>query len=351
MTSATATQPQLASFEINVNGSPLPLEVAAQVVNIKVDEDVAVPSMFTIELGALDDSEPEIPLLDDEQFAIANEVEIKLGYGEDVATLLKGEIASLEPEFHFNHGPRLTVRGYDRRYLLQRGRKTRTFVQKKDSDIVDQIAQESGLQADVVDSEVTHDYIIQANQTDLEFLQSRARQIRYEVIADDRTLLFRPVGNDGSAAFTISLEDDLLDFYPRLSSLGLAHEVLVRGWNVEEKTAIVGQAGAGDVVSTMGGDNSGADLAEDAAWRVGDRPITTQAEADQLAQAQLNWSALSLIRGEGTCRGRTDLRAGTVLEMSGLGRQFSGQYYVTTTRHCYSAGGYHTYFTVRRSGV
>ena len=62
--------------------------------------------------------------------------------------------------------------------------------------------------------------------------------------------------------------------------------------------------------------------------------------------------ALAYISGEGLCIGRTDLRAGKVIKIEGLGRRFSGLYYVTATRHTYTpAAGYRTAITVKRNAT
>lgn len=56
--------------------------------------------------------------------------------------------------------------------------------------------------------------------------------------------------------------------------------------------------------------------------------------------------------GEGVCDGRTDLRAGTVVKIEGLGERFSGLYYVTSTTHSYTLKyGYRMAFTVRRNAT
>ena len=149
------------------------------------------------------------------------------------------------------------MRGYDRSHRLHKGRKTRTFLQQKDSEIAEQIAGEVGLTGEVVDSKVTHDYVLQANQSDMDFLQERARRLQYEVVVEDKTLHFRPVGNAESELLTITLDDDLLEFSPRLSAMRQVSEVAVRGWDPKEKKEIVGQAKIGDEVSTMGGNTSG----------------------------------------------------------------------------------------------
>jgi phage protein D len=131
-------------------------------------------------------------------------------------------------------------------------------------------------------------------------------------------------------------------------------EVTVRSWSPKDKKELVGQAKAGDEVSTMGGQESGAALAESAFGAAVEllhaSPVATQAEADQLAKARLNDLVLDLISGEGVCWGRTDLRAGKVIKIEGVGQRFSGQYYVTVAIHRYSPqGGYRTHFTVRRN--
>lgn len=354
---ANRESPLVPNFEIIINGSPLPVEAKLHVISLTVDHDLDLPGMFTLELTGSDSQEEETTWIDDEDlFAVGNVLEVKLGYANNLETMIIGEITGIEPEFTFDRLPSLTVRGYDRRHRLQRGRKTQTFIQQKDSDIAAKIAQDAGLTAQVEDSQVVHDYILQAEQTDIEFLQQRAKRINYEVVVEDRTLLFRPVANAQSEILTLSFDDDLREFYPRLSSMGQVSELSVRGWNPKEKQEIVGEARVGDEVSTMGGQNSGAALVEDAfgtaVAKLSDRPILTQAEADQLAKARFNQLALTLITGEGVCWGRTDLRPGKVIKIEGLGRRFNGQYYVTATVHHYQAqSGYRTHFSVRRNAT
>lgn len=346
----------LPSFDVLINGSPLPVDATTHVISITVDSDVNLPGMFTMTFTGLNEQAGAIAWLDDQKlFGIGNVVEVKLGYVDHLTTLIVGEITGLEPEFTCNSLPSFLVRGYDRRHRLQRGRKVRTFVQQRDSDIAAQIASEVGLTAETRDSEVVHDYVLQANQSDWEFLQTRASQIQYEVVVENKTLFFRPVGNAESEALTLTLENGLLEFYPRLSSMGVVSEVTVRGWNPKDKTELVGQAKTGDEVSTMAGEKSGAAIAESAfstaVGRVSDCPIMNQAEADQIAKARFNQGVLEFITGEGVCLGNTNLQSGKLIKIDGIGKRFSGQYYVTSASHRYGSRGYYTHFTVRRNAL
>jgi len=343
-------------FRIRVNGSDLPTEAAADVTAVQVHEDVDAASMFTIHMVNWNDTTLSITWSDDDLFSEGNEVEIEMGYVDNTEKLIGGEITGLEPEFCIDNSPMLTVRGYDRRHRLARGRFTRSFTQVKDSDIAGTIASEVGLSAEVDNTGVTLDYVLQHNQTDLEFLRDRARRHGYEVLVEDKTLRFRARQHTTGEVLTLTYEDDILEFYPCLSTMGQVGKVVVRGWNPQDKAALVSEVAAGAESTTMGGSQSGPQAAEDAfkpsPMAIVDRPVFSQAEADGMAQGRFDEMALAYISGEGVCVGRTDLRAGTVIDMQGLGQRFSGLYYLTSVTHSYSPSrGYRTAFSVRRNAT
>jgi phage protein D len=347
--------PLVPQIDVLINGSPVSAAVLRYVEDVVVDDSVELPSMFAFAMTSSDAQEKESPWVDNEDlFSVGNVVEIKIGEQDKLTSLITGEITALEPEFVTSRLPLLYVRGYDRRHRLQRGRRTRSFLQKKDSDIADQVGREAGLSVTATDSGNMLDYVLQANQTDWEFLCERARLIRYEVMVDDKTLVFQPVANNKSEILTLDMANDLLEFYPRLSSAGQATEVKVQSWSVKDKKLLLGDSRAGDEVSSMGGQSSGAAIADKAFGAaievVIDRPVGAQAEADQLAKARFNELVLELVTGEGLCRGRTDLRAGKVIKIDGVGKRFGGPYYVASAIHRYTAAtGYVTEFSVRRN--
>jgi phage protein D len=356
MADSNGTSQLVPTFKVLINGSELSPQAQADVIEVAVHEDVSVPSMFVLRLKNWDMIRLTVTWADDELFAVGNEVEVQMGYVDQVETLLIGEVTGLEPEFHAGEPPMVTVRGYDRRHRLMRGRKTRSFTGVKDSDIASQIANERGLTPDATDTAVTLDYVLQHNQTDMEFLQHRAARIGYEVVVEDKTLRFRPHQHTGSEVLTLARDTEILEFYPRLTTLNQVGQMAVRGWNIKDKKPIVGQAGTGDESTTMGGTTSGPAAVSDAFGQSSaisvDHPVFSQAEADQMAVGRLNEMALAYISGEGMSIGRTNLRAGVIVQMQGLGERFSGRYYIMATVHSYTPErGYRTAFTVRRNAT
>jgi phage protein D len=343
-------------FRIEVNGSPLPNGAAADVISIHVLEDVDATSMFAITLSGWDSVEMKVKWMDDALFREGNPVRIQIGYRDHLQVIFSGEITGLEPDFPEARPPTLTVRGYDRRHRMMRQRKTRSFANLKDSDIASQLANGCGLKPEVEDSKVVLPYVLQHNQTDLEFLLARARRIDYEVVVEDKSLMFRPRKIRNSATLTLRRDVGLLEFRPRMTTMGQVQEFVVQGWNAKDKKEIVARSAAGSEPTLMGGATSGPSTVQQlfsntgATWT--SMPVQSQEEADQMARQWLSGAALGYIRAEGTCIGDPGLRAGTVVKVEGIGNRFSGLYYLCSVEHRYSMRkGYRTGFSARRNAT
>lgn len=339
--------------EVRINGARLSEAMAATLTAVTVSEDVDAPGMFTLEFVAWDLARGRLRWIDDDRFALKNAVEISLGYGNQLQKVIEGEITGLEPEFSLDSEPLLVVRGHDLRHRLLRGTKTRTFVKMKDSAIASKIATEQGITGQVEDTKVTLDYVLQHSQTDWEFLKSRADRLGYEIAMEGKTLHFRSHPLDKPKVLTLTREDDLIFFSPRLSSLNQVKQVEVRGWLPKEKKGTLAKTAAGREAS-MGGSNSGPKAAAKAfgasSYTVVNQLVGSKAEADEIALGQLNQIAIGYITGEGSCLGDSRIRAGKVIEITGVGKKFSGLYYVTATNHRYLQDrGYRTQFTVGRN--
>jgi phage protein D len=348
-------QSDLPDFTFRVNGAEAPFGARSDVRSVTVQEDLEALSMFSLVLYNWDDDRLRVSWSDSKLFAIGNEVELSLGYVDDLARVMLGEITSIEPAFTSDEPPTVTVRGYDYRHRLGRGRKTRTFARMKDSAIASQVAREAGLRAQAHDTRVMLPHVMQSNQTDWQFLRQRAHLIGYEVYVRDKVLYFQPPEGDAEPAMRLSLGQDIAEFTARLSSLAQIDQVTVRGWDVSKKDVIVGSAGVGQE-PRMGGRASGPRTAQRAFGKAGvssvDLPVHSKAEADQIARGRFTAAAMTYVQGDVIATGHPRLRAGTVVEILGAGENFSGPYYVTSVTHEMTPEqGYRTSFTVRRTAT
>jgi phage protein D len=342
-------------FRIEIDGREVPEALRADLVNVRILADVETAGMCAISLECWDSVEMKVKWIDDDLFREGKGIVVHMGYRDQVTELFNGEISGLEPEFHTSEAPLLTVRGFDRRHRLMKQKKSKSYMKMKDSDIASQIASDAGLAAKVDDTKVTFDHVFQHNQTDLEFLQQRAERLGYEVLVDAKTLHFRSRVVTGTETLVLRREIELLEFYPRSTTMNQVADVTVRGWDPRQKKEVVGKSRPGDVRGRMGATTGPAAMQrsfQGAATLQVRSPVSSQAEADAMAAGLMKEIALAHVTGDGVCIGSPELRPGKLVKIEGIGQRFSGLYYVTAVEHSYLRGrGYRTAFSFKRSAT
>jgi uncharacterized protein len=291
----------LPEIKVQIDYSALSPEMAASLNTVTVSEDLEAPAMFALKFISHELVSGAVKWADDSLFEASSAVRIQLGYQAPLETVISGEITGLEPEFYRDQASALIVRGYSLSHRLTRGRKTRTFTNMSARGIAGKIAREHGLSAEGEPSKLQMEYISQSNQTDLEFLHSLAKRIGYEVFVEDKTLYFRSPKNDKAKVLTLSFDNDLIEFLPRLSTMGLTGDVEFRSWSSKKKQVFSSKVSVGKentVMGSMSGPNKVNKAFAKATIVIADEPVFTQEQADAIALAQFNIMALSYITGE-----------------------------------------------------
>jgi phage protein D len=342
----------VANFKLVLNGSELSEDLLSAVEGIVLEDEINLPSMFTIKFNIVDFENGAWRGIELDTFKPGDVTGVFMGIDAS-EEMMTGEITALD--LTFGEYSFMEIRGYDRLHKLRFGTKRRSFKDMKDSDIASSIASEVGLTPQVDDSVTVNPYIFQNNQTNYEFLLERAKRIGYEMLADDKTFIFRKSQEDKSSELTLEYDIDLQSFSVQLKTLTEGSEVEVRAWDVKNKKEIASTASKGSEITTMAGKESGFEISEGAfgasSVSVVDDVIVDSADADSLAKARYNTILKEFITGEGKCSGNPNIRAGKTIEIKGIGERFSGAYYVISTTHSIDDAGYTTTFKVRRTGI
>jgi len=334
-------------FKLYIDGQKVSDAVKGMVAEITVDQSVHMPHMFTIRLY-----DPQLKMLDQGPFDLTKVVKITASdSANQPTTLIEGEVTALEPIFGQDMVAELIVRGYDRTHRLYRETKSRAFLNKKDSDLAQELGQEANLSVVVDPTSTVYDHIFQHNQTNLAFLMQRAWRIGYDCYLNEGTLHFCKPKNSGSS-LTLTWGDDLLSFRPRVTLAEQVDEVIVRGWDIEKQEAIVGKASDGhlypDIKESQNGAAWGGEFGNGKVVLV-NYPVVSQAEADTLANARLDEASGAFILAEGEALRRPDLKAGQMVALKLLGKRLSGRYLITSVTHSYTPEGFYSRFSVRGS--
>lgn len=332
---------EVGEIDVRVNGAILPPKLLTALIDVEIQEDLQGPAACRLLFFAWNDDKADEFRVDDALFDVGNAVEIKLGDHNRMVTVIKAEIVALEFDLTRNQTARFSVRAYDRSHRLRRGTHQRTYTNMKESDIAAKIADQNGLSAKVEDSREKLEYVLQDNQTDYDFLQDRAARIDYEMIVDDKNLVFRP--RRGKKTIKIDAQHDLTELSAHLRAADQVGAVEVRGWDPKSKKTIVGKSSNARKSPT--GTNGDGPFGK-ATLVIVDREVSKQDEADHLARAEFERRARRSMGIEGHCLGRADLRAGVVVDIESVGKRFGGTYRLTSVMHRFSAkGGFQTTFS------
>ena len=344
-------QEHLSLVIIKVNGKTVKQEIMDKVEDIVLDLSLVLPDMLAIHFRDSEDKTiGRFELMDSDTFKIGADVEISMQEaGANKATaLMKGEITAIEPEFLAGKIASFTVRGYDKSHRLHRKKQTKTYQQTTDSQLAEQIASDLGLRCTVDNTSQQYNYVLQDNQTAMEFLQDRAWRVGYYAYAKDGQLYFVKQPKNGS---TVDLEwgENLIDFQARLTIAEQVSEVEVHGWDPDTKQAIVGKvtspAGTVKVEGKLGSSVAQTAFSKSEDY-ISDQPVRTSAEAKSLAQSIHNRRGDAFFTAEGTCEGNPKIKAGTQVKIIGMGKRFSGTYCVSRAVHRYGKSGYKTHFEI-----
>jgi len=267
-------------------------------------------------------------------------------------------VTTLEHEFGPD-GSVAVVRGYDVSHRLSRGRRTASYNDVTDADIVRQVARRAGVDVGTVDDGgPTHDHVAQLNATDWDFLTARGRETGHEVAVQGGRLHWRrPASADDAPdavegmdpppeRVQLTLGTNLLSLRPRVSAADQVPDVVVRGWDPAAKAAVVGRATPAAPEARAGADP--ADLARTfdvPTHTVVDRPVSDQRVADRTAAACAEALASAHAEADGVALGDPRLVAGAAVVVAMAGWPYDGKYVVTAARHVFDSTGYRTHLT------
>jgi len=384
-------------FEVRIEGAGLPRNVLRDVVQVTYKDNIKEIDSVELTINNWDADTRRFKYVGDESAAdlrgstkdstrirlfdpCNKQVELWMGYAGDLRLMMRGTFTTLEPSFTSGGPPTLTVRGLNVLHQLRRKQYSTTWGDKRDSDIAKEIAtlidKDLGrnhkrfplpivINDNARNLEDPLPYVAQKNQYDIDFLLTRAQRLGYVVYVreadaqsanpDERKahLYFGP--SDGRLPGTRDVEfklrwgASLTEFKPTLTTANQVKSVTVNGWDPSKKMAISVRATLDDKELNVNRDlHELLNVCDPRDELVVDKPVHSEKEAKQLAQAILKDRQKEMVKASGTTIGLCDLRAGRKVQIEGLGARFNGTYFITASTHTLNDSGYVTRFDARR---
>jgi uncharacterized protein len=284
------------------------------------------------------------------------ELKIEMGAGDAAGTVFDGRITALEGRFSDARAAELLVLAEDRLQDLRMTRRTRTFEDVTDADVINRIAAAHGLRADVDVSGPTHRIVAQVNQSDLALARERARAVAAELWVEDGTLRARTRTARAGGSLRLTYGGGLREFVVTADLAEQASGFRVAGWDATGKQAVAHRATASILSVELAGGTAGASVLESALGAREQQVVhalaVSDAEARALAEAMYARMARRFVVGNGVADGDARLRVGAELELHRIGSLFDGVYRVTRVRHTFDPEhGFRTAFSVERPAL
>ena len=355
-------------FQVKIEGQPTGQDVIHDILQVSYKDSIKEIDSFEITINNWDAAERAFKYSDSDLFNPGQKLDLWMGYfGKDsLRLMIKGEITALRPAFPASGGSTLAISGLNVLHKLLKEQKSYAYVDMTDAEIARTIGTRLAVKIEPEGAlaDQKYVYVFQDSQYDLVFLMERGRRIGYAIFVEERgengqaketVLKFKPSDNVRNITYELVYGNSLIEFKPDLSTANQVGEVTVQGWDALNKKKIEYTAKRSDIV-TKGVGQQGNQAAIDKSFKdrrevFATKTFESEAEAKTVAVQTLEEIAKNMLKGNGSTVGLPDLRAGSVVQIKGLGKRFSGRYFVTGTTHSIGDSGYTTQFECRREEI
>ncbi len=378
-----AQYPQLApQFNVQIGGGNLPAEMRGSVASITYTEGMEGSHSVEITLA-----NQNLQFLDDPLLTVDQGVKLFIGYAPDpLEQVFVGEITGVEPSFPNGAMPMIRVTAHDFLQRLTHGKLDRSFAITIPETIaiplpdpvVAAIVSGTNLLVPGLDpiggalstlmtlasfiaapAEPEKWVRVQENVSDFDFLSSIAKENGWEMYIDHTHepkgyfLRFQFLMQDYSPSVGLEWGKSLMEFTPRITTVGDVFGISTTVWVASlqlEFTIVVSwdydRAAFNLMIFPSLGDLEGV-LGESAKKTISLK-VTGFANSLREILTELLPRLNNRLTGTGSTIGNTQVRAGKVINLAGLGSTFSGLYRITEATHTFDGSGYKTSFKVRK---
>jgi len=291
----------------------------------------------------------EYPATDDRRLAPGAKIDVQAYWGSDSAkTIFSGLILGLRSRIEAETGAMLEIEARGNAILMAQERRSVSFDQKSDHDVMRDLITRHGLTARLTGSSGKRDQVLH-DATDWDFLRLLAERNGHWIVCEGATVAPQSPALTGSAPLKVTVGTDVIAFDCEVTANHAFDKATFRAWDIERLEVSEGSSAA---AKTGSWGNLAASTLSGVAGKpapVFSSPVSVPRDtltgyADQIkARADMG-------RINGTCRfiGTALAQPNTMLEITGAAGRFSGKALITGVRHDLSANGWTTEVTLGR---
>lgn len=324
------------TFTLKVNGEDIPSAVSIkQIVVTKELNKIATAKIIILDGDpALED----FPISSGDFFVPGNDLEIYAGYQSEEDLIFKGILIKHGIQIRSNGTSVLKIVCKDPAVKMTISRKNRVFKEKKDSEVIDEIVGEYGLQSEIANTTFTHEDLVQYYCSDWDFIMNRIDVNGQIGLINEGVFKTFELDVAQEPVLELFYGANILAFDAEIDARNQYTEIKSTSWNYADQSLIEIEAEDPGVEEV--GNLSATDIAE-----VLDQSLllqhSGQIEEDELqvwANAGFLKTKLSKVRGRVRITGFAKILPGDVVSINGMGDRFNGKAIVSGIMHQLSEG-------------
>ena len=329
-----ASQPtkDLSSFKVYSEGTQLP--GTFNIIAIVIDRCINRIPWARLILKDGDPAAQDFKTSNTAEMEPGKTIKIEAGFHNQYEKIFEGIIIRQQIRMKNGKDSFLVIECKDKAYSTTLSRKSKYFIDSKDSDAIETIAGDYGLQKDIDSTSVTHKQLVQCNCSDWDFMVNRSEMNGLVINCDDGKLVAKKPEVASSATTTIKFGTDVIDMDAHLDATHQYETVTCKGWSFSDQD--ITESDNDPLSITEAGDLTSSSLS----GKVNGSTITYfhsgKLSSDELknwATAQQTKNFLSKSRGIITTKGDFKAKPGGTVELSGFGNHFNGKHFISGVRH------------------
>ncbi|QKJ63522.1 type VI secretion system tip protein VgrG [Flavobacterium sp. M31R6] len=329
----------IVTFSIKVNGETIPDELS--VFSIHIEKKI---NRIPIAKIVILDGEPntgQFEASSSSTFLPGVTISIEAGYDSKNEIIFKGIITSQSLLIDDLVGSALEIECRDAAVKMIVGRKSLTYANKKDSEIISSIiGSYSGLTSDVTATNTTWPEQVQYYVTDWDYILALAEANGLIVTTLNGTITVNSPDSNTSSVLKVTYGDNLMEFNAKLNSNTQLGNVTSSSWDYKNQQIVKSQA----IPNIAGSGNlSTKKLSEVIGLSTFQLQTSAALETTDLnnwSKAQIVKSEYSKIIGEAKFQGTNLIDPGKYMTFNGLGDRFNGDYLISGVVHNLSQGNW-----------
>lgn len=318
-------------FTVKINGEVVGREhQLLRVSVIKTVNKIAAARLVYLDGSA---AASDFPLSNTDLLIPGQTVEILAGTSNDPVSVFQGIIIQQSLKIRDHTAPQLMVECRHPAVKLTISRNNAYFFEQTDSDIISELLENAGVQADVEPTSVTHKQQVQYDSTDWDFLLARAEANGKLILTNEEQVKVKAPVLSGESVCTLQFGATVLELDAEIDARLQYSAVKSLTWDAAQQSLL--EKEAADPNFNTPGNLSSDDLAAVAAldyYRL-QHIAVSEDEAQAWADAQWLKSQMSRVSGRVKCEGIATVNPGDLVTLSGMGDRYNGNVFVTGVRH------------------